>query len=197
MSLHRDHITVAERRDGPPDRGTMPHDKIKAAARERMAKTGEPYAAARRAVLDGRRFFPISFDTAGADWITKSLDTLLGGGPGKSGVWVYPDTLHIQMSTFKLDVPRASVRSPIRSEAKLHGTSGVHFTRGRALINGGVNGLVEFGVDPPLRTGRGLSTVFLRPHVTSIVLSLVDPDGFIAAVRRPPSRPPRRVSGRW
>jgi hypothetical protein len=31
--------------------GTVPHDKIKAAARRRMAKTGEPYAAARRAVV--------------------------------------------------------------------------------------------------------------------------------------------------
>jgi hypothetical protein len=29
----------------------MPHDKIRAAARERMAKTGEPYTAARRAVI--------------------------------------------------------------------------------------------------------------------------------------------------
>jgi hypothetical protein len=29
----------------------MPHDKIKAAARERMAETGEPYTAARRAVV--------------------------------------------------------------------------------------------------------------------------------------------------
>lgn len=29
----------------------MPHDKIRAAARERMAKTGEPYTAARRAVV--------------------------------------------------------------------------------------------------------------------------------------------------
>jgi hypothetical protein len=29
----------------------MPHDKIRAAARERMARTGEPYAAARRAVI--------------------------------------------------------------------------------------------------------------------------------------------------
>ena len=33
----------------------MPHDKIKAAARKRMAETGEPYTAARRAVVaDGR-----------------------------------------------------------------------------------------------------------------------------------------------
>ncbi len=161
----------------------MPHDKIKAAARERMARTGEPYAAARRSVIDERRFFPISFDTAGLDWITKSLDTVFGGGPGKSGVWVYPDHLHIQMSTFGLDVPRRSVQSIALSEAKLHGTSGVHITRGRALINGGVNGLVELRVDPPLRTGRGLSTMFFRERVDSIVLSLVDADGFIAAIR--------------
>jgi hypothetical protein len=34
---------------------TMPHDKIKAAARKRMAETGEPYTAARRAVVtDGQ-----------------------------------------------------------------------------------------------------------------------------------------------
>jgi hypothetical protein len=33
----------------------MPHDKIKAAARERMAETGEPYTAARRAVVTGGR----------------------------------------------------------------------------------------------------------------------------------------------
>jgi hypothetical protein len=30
---------------------TMPHDKIKAAARKRMAETGEPYTAARHAVV--------------------------------------------------------------------------------------------------------------------------------------------------
>src|SRR5215468_2801215 len=29
----------------------MPHDKIRAAARKRMAQTGEPYTAARRAVV--------------------------------------------------------------------------------------------------------------------------------------------------
>lgn len=33
----------------------MPHDKIRTAARERMAQTGEPYAAARRAVVSERQ----------------------------------------------------------------------------------------------------------------------------------------------
>jgi hypothetical protein len=79
------------------------------------------------------------------------------------------------------------VRSLARSEAVLHGTTGVHITPGRAIINGCDNGLVEFDVDPPLRTGRGLSTAFFRQRVSSILLSLVDPEGFIAAVGCPPS----------
>lgn len=33
----------------------MPHDKIKAAARARMAETGEPYAVARRAVIEAHK----------------------------------------------------------------------------------------------------------------------------------------------
>ncbi len=33
----------------------MPHDKIKAAARKRTAETGEPYTAARRAVVTERQ----------------------------------------------------------------------------------------------------------------------------------------------
>lgn len=161
----------------------MSHDKIKAAARHRMAMTGEPYAVARRAVLGEPRFFPISFDTAGLDWLTKSFDTLFGGGPGRSGVSVFSDHLHVRMSTFSIDVPLDSVRSLTRSEAKLHGTTGVHIVRGRALINGCEKGLVEFEVDPPLRTGRGLSTGFMRQRVDRIVLSLDDPDGFIEAVQ--------------
>src|SRR6185437_4810130 len=36
---------------GRRDEGTMSHDKIRAAARKRMTETGEPYAAARRAVI--------------------------------------------------------------------------------------------------------------------------------------------------
>jgi hypothetical protein len=34
---------------------TMTHDKIRAAARQRMAQTGEPHTAARRAVVTGRQ----------------------------------------------------------------------------------------------------------------------------------------------
>lgn len=69
----------------------MAHDKIKAAARRRMAKTGESYTAARRQVITefqaaggnepagGPERFAISYDDMGP--ISTWADTLLGGGP--------------------------------------------------------------------------------------------------------------------
>jgi hypothetical protein len=93
----------------------MSHDKIKAAARRRMAETGEPYSAARRAVLG-------KYQAAG--------------------------------------------------------------DQGRWLVNGTGSGLVELVIGPPLYLGRALSTGFRKPKVNSVIVSLVDPDGFIAAVKR-------------
>ena len=71
----------------------MSHDKISVAARRRMADTGEPYAAARRAVIRERqagagagdgdgaapepRWFAISYRERGQDRMTAWLDTLL------------------------------------------------------------------------------------------------------------------------
>ena len=86
------------------------------------------------------------------------------------------------MGDFRLDVPRASVRSAARSQASLHGTTGVHIGHGRVLVNGGPDGLVELTLDPPTYTGRGLSTLFTRARVDTVVLSLEDPDGFVEAI---------------
>ncbi len=175
----------------------MPHDKIRSAARARMAQTGEPYAAARRAVLGqhqdaaGRsgdqppqppepRLFLIRYRQAGLDRPTAWFDTLLGSGPGRSGVLVGADQLRVRMGDFRLTVPRSQVRSVARSDADLHGTTGIHIGHGRLLVNGGPDGLVELTLDPPLRTGRGLSTLFTRARVDRLVLSLDDPEGFVA-----------------
>ncbi len=124
----------------------MTHDKIKAATRARMARTGEPYAAARKAVLSerDRRFFPMSFDTHGLNWITKYADALFGGGPGRAGVWVDPDRLQIRMGVFRLELPRSSIKNVRASTVNVHGTSGTHSTLGgRLLVNGSGRGLVE------------------------------------------------------
>ena len=116
----------------------MAHDKIKAAARRRMAETGE---------------------------------------------------IRLRMADFKVDVPRASVRRVARSLRRTGGTIGVHARGGSWLANGSPDGLVEITIDPPCRTERSLSTFFRRAPVDELVVSLVDPDGFIAAVRPPAPNP--------
>jgi hypothetical protein len=39
-------------------------------------------------------------------------------------------------------------------------------------------------IDPPRHTRRSLGTAFMKRTVNSLILSMADPDGFIAAVQR-------------
>jgi hypothetical protein len=172
----------------------MAHDKIKAAARRRMAKTGESYAAARREVIREFRaasssdparepeWFAISYKDMGP--ISTWADTRLGGGPAGGRIEVGAAELRLRMADFKVDVPRASVRQAARSSHQTRGTIGVHAKGGSWLANGSADGLVEIEIDPPCHTERSLSTLFRRMKVTELIVSLVDPDGFIAAVQR-------------
>jgi hypothetical protein len=172
----------------------MAHDKIKAAARRRMAQTGESYAAARREVIREFRAassnqpageperFAISYDDMGP--ISTWADTLLGGGPAGGRIEVDAGELRLRMADFKIDVPRASVRRAARSSHQTRGTIGVHAKGGSWLANGSADGLVEIEIDPPCHTERSLSTLFRRMKVTELIVSLVDPDGFIAVVQR-------------
>jgi hypothetical protein len=91
--------------------------------------------------------------------------------------------LRVRMGSFKLDVPRAAVRSVERSQASVGRTAGVHARRGRWLVNGSAEGLVEIAISPPCRPSRSIDTLFgLGPsRVDSLIVSLEDPDGFIAA----------------
>jgi hypothetical protein len=172
----------------------MPHDKIKAAARKRMAETGESYATARREVIREFRaagdetpagepeWFAISYDDMGP--ISRWADTLLGGGPDGGRIEIDAGELRLRMADFKVDVPRASVRQVARSSHRTRGTIGVHSHHGSWLANGSAHGLVEITIDPPVHTERCLSSLFRRMEVNALIVSLVDPDGFIAAVGR-------------
>ncbi len=172
----------------------MSHDKIKSAARRRMAETGESYAAARREVIrefqaagnndpaGAPRRFAISYDGMGP--ISTWTDSLLGGGPAGGRIEIDADELQLRMADFKVDVPRASVRRVARSAHRTRGTIGVHAKGGSWLANGSADGLVEIEIDPPCRTERCLSTFFRQMEVKQLIVSLVDPDGFIAALER-------------
>ncbi|MBR7835105.1 hypothetical protein KDL01_17655 [Actinospica durhamensis] len=196
--------------------GAMSHDKIKEAARRRMAATGESYAAARRHVLAQYRAagaggeegggngtppgqpptrpettppaptgapqrFAISYDGMGR--FSRWADTALGGGPDGGRVEIHADELRLRMADFAVDVPRASVRAVAASSLRTRGTIGVHSRRGSWLANGSAHGLVEITIDPPCRTERCLSSFFARMEVKALIVSLVEPDGFIAAAR--------------
>jgi hypothetical protein len=43
--------------------------------------------------------------------------------------------------------------------------------------------LVELAIEPPCYTSRQPDTLFLRMKVRSLIISLVEPDGFISAIR--------------
>ena len=173
----------------------MSHDKTRAAARKRMAETGEPYATARREVIknyqeagagpgaassSGARLFAIDYSDMGR--VSLWTDTRHGGGPGRGGVVLDSTMLRVLVPGFRLDIPRASIRSATRSARSVRGTYGVHGSRGRWLVNGSYSGLVELAIEPPCYTPRQPSTLFLKMKVSSLTVSLVDPDGFIAAV---------------
>jgi hypothetical protein len=112
------------------------------------------------------------------------LDPLLGRAPaGVGGVAVDSDALRVRTWNFHLDISRSSVRSVARSEHQTRGTIGVHSRRGTWLVNGSHEGLVELVIDPPGYLPRQPSTLFLKMEARSLIISLVDPDGFIAAVQ--------------
>lgn len=170
----------------------MSHDKIKAAARERMAETGEPYATARREVIKDYQQAGAGASSSNAAWFAIDYSDmgrfslrasgLQDQGPGRGGVELDSTMLRVRMADFHLDIPRSSVQSAARSARSVRGTIGVHGGRGRWLVNGSYNGLVELAIQPPSYTPRQPSTLFLRSKVSSLTISLVDPDGFIAAV---------------
>ena len=170
----------------------MSHDKIKAAARKRMAETGEPYATARREVIKNYQQAGAGASSSSASWFALDYSdmgrvslwdaTRRGGGPGRGGVEVDSALLRVRVPDFHLDIPRGSVRSAARSQRQTRGTIGVHGRRGSWLVNGSHDGLVELAIDPPCYLPRQLSTVFRKMEVSSLIISLVDPDGFIDAV---------------
>ena len=105
---------------GHRGRDTMTHDKIKAAARKRMAETGESYATARREVIknyqqagagtgassSSARWFTLDDSDIGR--VTLWLERVRGRRSGNGGVEVDSDVLRVRALDFRLDIPRGS-----------------------------------------------------------------------------------------
>ncbi|MGB1225694.1 MAG: hypothetical protein ACPHCN_16355 [Mycobacterium sp.] len=109
------------------------------------------------------------------------LATPLGLGPKRSDVSIRDDILHVAMGWgFSADIPLDSVKDARECHDRVFAI-GVHGGwRGRWLVNGSSQGIVELTIDPPVRaTVMGVPTT-----LRVLMVSVTDPSELIAACAR-------------
>jgi hypothetical protein len=107
----------------------------------------------------------------------RPLATPLGLGPGRSDVNVADGTLHVSMGWgFSADIPLASITEAKPAKGNFLGW-GVHGFRGRWLVNGSLQGIVELTIDPPVQA----KIVGVPTTLRTLLVSVTDPDALIAA----------------
>lgn len=112
--------------------------------------------------------------------VFRPLLSVLGGGPGFSGVTLDGDRLRVRMGwMFRADVAVTSIAGAERHRG-LVGGIGVHGWRGTWLVNGSAKGVVSVRVDPPARARVLGVPVKLR----TLQVSLEEPEAFLAALSR-------------
>jgi len=120
--------------------------------------------------------FTISF----TEWM-RILTAPLLSGPRFSNVTVASDRLDIRMGmggwAFAASVHRSSIVDVRRIDRQVW-SWGAHGWRGRWLVNGSSEGLVQVTIDPPEHARCMMFAIKLR----QLTLSLDDPDGFITAL---------------
>lgn len=105
------------------------------------------------------------------------MATPLGLGPKRSDVSIRDDVLHVSMGWgFSADIPLASIENARRFHDRVFAW-GVHGFRGRWLVNGSSQGIVELTIDPPVRARIMGVPMTLR----ELLVSVTDPDDLIAA----------------
>lgn len=90
-------------------------------------------------------------------------------------------TVDVRMGlAFRASVPLGTVVEAARYDGRVWGW-GVHGWRGRWLVNGSSRGLVTLTIAPPA-PARVLG---IRVHLRQLIVSLEDPEGFLAQVTAP------------
>lgn len=114
-------------------------------------------------------------------WWLRPLFALLGMGPRMSGAELVGDELRVRMGpAFRARIPLRCI-AHVEPEARLAlGGWGVHGWGGRWLVNGSAGGLVRLTLSP---AGRA-RVVGMPVRLRTLRMSMVDPDGFVAAVHR-------------
>jgi hypothetical protein len=120
--------------------------------------------------------FPIRFTG-----LSRAM-TLLGLGPGRSGIEVDEQMLRVRMGWgFHLDAPLVTVRDARLDDRRVWNW-GVHGWRGRWLVNGSSSGIVRIDLDPPRRA----RTLGIPISVRELRVSVEDPRGLVAALATRP-----------
>jgi hypothetical protein len=89
--------------------------------------------------------FPIRYG------VFRPLFSVMGAGPRFSQVTVDGNVLRVRMGwMFRAEVPLGSITEVKRHKGFVGGI-GVHGGRGWWLVNGGVKGIVEITIDPPVK----------------------------------------------
>ncbi len=89
--------------------------------------------------------FPIRYG------VFRPLFSVMGAGPRFSGVTVDADRLRVRMGwMFQAEVPLSSIAG-VKRHTGFVGGIGVHGGRGWWLVNGGIKGIVEITIDPPVK----------------------------------------------
>lgn len=112
----------------------------------------------------------------------RVLATLFGGRSAR--IDVTPDTVALRYGViFRVDIPRASIRSVEHTTIPRRWGIGAHGWAGRWLVNGSMQDLVTLTIDPrqPART------IGFRVRLRELTVSVENTDGFIAAVESAPA----------
>jgi len=126
---------------------------------------------------------PAHFTISFADWM-RILTAPMLSGPRHCDVSVSPDRLDVRMGlggwAFAASVHRSSIVD-VRQIDRQVWAWGAHGWRGRWLVNGSSEGLVQLTIDPA-EHGR---CMFFAIKLRQLTLSLDDPEGFVAALNHP------------
>ena len=105
------------------------------------------------------------------------LAVAVGMGPERSELRVAGGSLHVKMGwAFDADIPLASIATAEAKDERVLAW-GVHYSRGRWLVNGSGKGLVALTIEPPVDA----KVVFRSVRLRSLWVSATDPDALIAA----------------
>jgi hypothetical protein len=116
----------------------------------------------------------------------RPLLSVLGMGPGLSGVDVTGDELRVQMGwAFHSRIPLGSVRHAEPSVHPIWGGWGVHGWNGRWLVNGSSHGMVRLDIDP---AGKAL-VCGVPARLRTLYIGLEDPDGLLARLHHAKTAP--------